>query len=60
VLRLSQQDLAALVGAKKLDSVKKIIAKFKAAAIVRTGRQAITIVQPATLRDVADGNLTVS
>lgn len=60
VLRLSQQDLAALIGAKKLDSVKKIIARFKAAGIVGTGRQAITIVQPATLRDVADGNLTVS
>jgi CRP/FNR family transcriptional regulator, cyclic AMP receptor protein len=60
VLRLSQQDLAALIGAKKLDSVKKIIARFKAAGIVGTGRQAITIVQPAALRDVADGNLTVS
>lgn len=60
VLRLSQQDLAALIGAKKLDSVKKIIAKFKVARIVGTGRQAITIVQPAVLRDIADGNLTVS
>jgi CRP-like cAMP-binding protein len=60
VLRLSQQDLAALIGAKKLDSVKKIIARFKAAGIVGTGRQAITVVQPAALRDVADGNLTVS
>jgi CRP/FNR family transcriptional regulator, cyclic AMP receptor protein len=60
VLRLSQHDLAALIGAKKLDSVKKIIARFKAAGVVATGRQATTIIQPAMLRDVADGNLTVS
>jgi CRP/FNR family cyclic AMP-dependent transcriptional regulator len=60
VLRLSQQDLAALIGAKKLDSVKKVIARLKAAGIVHTGRQVITILQPATLREIADGNLTVS
>jgi CRP/FNR family transcriptional regulator, cyclic AMP receptor protein len=60
VLRLSQQDLAALIGAKKIDSVKKTIARLKASGIVETGRQVITIVQPTVLRDVAHGNLTVS
>jgi CRP/FNR family transcriptional regulator, cyclic AMP receptor protein len=60
VLRLSQHDLAALIGAKKLDSVKKIIARLKASGIVRTSRQAVTIVEPAILRDVADGKFTVS
>lgn len=60
VLRLSQHDLAALIGAKKLDSVKKIIGRLKASGIVGTGRQAITILQPAVLRNVADGNQTVS
>ena len=60
VLRLSQQDLAALIGAKKLDSVKKVIGRLKASGIVDTGRQAITILQLAALREIADGNLTVS
>jgi CRP/FNR family transcriptional regulator, cyclic AMP receptor protein len=60
VLRLSQQDLAALIGAKKLDSVKKVIGRLKAAGIVQTGRQVITILQPAALREIADGNLTLS
>jgi CRP-like cAMP-binding protein len=60
VLRLSQQDLAALIGAKKIDSVKKIIARLKASGIVETGRQVITIVRPTVLRDVARGNLTVT
>jgi CRP-like cAMP-binding protein len=59
-LRLSQQDLAALIGAKKLDSVKKIIARLKASGIVATGRQSITILQLDKLRDVAHGDLTVS
>ncbi|WP_153040532.1 Crp/Fnr family transcriptional regulator [Actinoplanes sp. TFC3] len=59
-LRLSQQDLAALIGAKKLDSVKKVIGKLKASGIVGTGRQMITIVQLPVLRRVADGDLTVS
>jgi CRP/FNR family cyclic AMP-dependent transcriptional regulator len=60
ILRLSQQDLAALIGTKKLDSVKKVIGRLKAAGIVHTGRQVITILQPAALREIADGNLTVS
>lgn len=60
VLRLSQQDLAALIGAKKLDSVKKIIGRLKASGIVGTGRQVITILDLAALREIADGNLTVS
>jgi CRP/FNR family transcriptional regulator, cyclic AMP receptor protein len=60
ILRLSQHDLAALIGTKKLDSVKKVIRLLKAAGIVDTGRQVITILKLAALRDVADGNLTVS
>lgn len=60
LLRFNQQDLATLVGAKKLDSVKKIIARLKAAGIVVTGRQTITVVQLAALRDIADANLTVT
>lgn len=59
-LRLSQQDLAALIGAKKLDSVKKIIRLLKARGIVDTGRQVIRIARPAALKEIADGNLTVS
>lgn len=55
ILRLSQQDLAALIGARKLDSVKKAIGRLKASGIVGTGRQAITILQPALLHDIADG-----
>lgn len=60
VLRLSQQDLAAQIGAKKPDSVKKVIRLLKAAGIIDTGRQVITILKPAALREIADGNLTVS
>ena len=60
VLRLSQHDLATLIGTKKLDSVKKVIRLLKAAGIIDTGRQVITILKLAALREVADGNLTVS
>jgi CRP/FNR family transcriptional regulator, cyclic AMP receptor protein len=60
VLRLSQHDVANLVGAKKLDSVKKIIARLKAAGIVTTGRQTFAVVRLDALRDIADGNLTVT
>jgi CRP/FNR family transcriptional regulator, cyclic AMP receptor protein len=60
MMRLSQQDVAALIGARKLDSVKKIIARLKTAGILATGRQAITIVRLDTLRAIADGNLTIS
>jgi CRP/FNR family transcriptional regulator, cyclic AMP receptor protein len=60
VLRISQHDLAALIGAKKLDSVKKIIARLRASGIVDTGRQTVTILQPAALREVADGDRTFS
>jgi CRP/FNR family cyclic AMP-dependent transcriptional regulator len=59
-LRLSQHDLAALIGAKKLDSVKKIIRLLKAAGVIDTGRQVITVRQPVRLREIADGNLTLS
>jgi CRP/FNR family transcriptional regulator, cyclic AMP receptor protein len=59
-LRLSQQDLAAMIGAKKLDSVKKVIRQLKAAGTLATGRQQITILEPAVLRDIANGDLAVS
>jgi CRP/FNR family cyclic AMP-dependent transcriptional regulator len=59
-LRLSQQDLAAMIGAKKLDSVKKVIRQLKAAGTLATGRQQITILDPAVLRDIANGDLAVS
>jgi hypothetical protein len=36
-LRLSQQDLAAMIGAKKLDSVKKVIRQLKAAGTIALG-----------------------
>lgn len=60
VLRLSQQDLATLIGTRKLDSVKKVIRLLKAADVVDTGRQVITIRKLDVLREIADGNLTVS
>ncbi|GAA2582190.1 hypothetical protein GCM10010435_69780 [Winogradskya consettensis] len=60
VLRLSQQDLAALIGAKKLDSVKKVIGRLKGAGIIGTGRQVITVLRPSALREVANGDLTVN
>ncbi len=59
-LRMSQQDLAELIGAKKLDSVKKVIRQLKAAAIIDTGRQVIKLLKLDALHDIADGNLTVS
>jgi len=60
VLRLSQQDLAAMIGAKKLDSVKKVIRLLKAAGTIATGRQQLTILDLAVLRDIANGDLAVS
>lgn len=60
VLRLSQHDLAALIGTKKLDSVKKVIRLLKAESTIATGRQVITILKPAVLHDIADGNRTLS
>jgi CRP/FNR family cyclic AMP-dependent transcriptional regulator len=59
-LRLGQQDLAAMIGAKKLDSVKKVIRQLKSAGTLATGRQQITILDPAVLRDIANGDLAVS
>jgi CRP/FNR family cyclic AMP-dependent transcriptional regulator len=59
-LQLSQQDLAAMIGAKKLDSVKKVIRLLKAAGTIATGRQQITILDLAALRDIANGDLVVS
>jgi CRP/FNR family transcriptional regulator, cyclic AMP receptor protein len=62
VLRIHQQDLASLIGAKKLDSVKKVIARLREddVEIIATGRQFIKILKPAALREIADGNLTTS
>jgi CRP/FNR family transcriptional regulator, cyclic AMP receptor protein len=60
ILRMSQQDLAELIGAKKLDSVKKVVRQLKAAAIIDTGRQVIKLLRLDALHDIADGNLTVS
>jgi CRP/FNR family transcriptional regulator, cyclic AMP receptor protein len=60
VLRVSQHDLASLIGAKKLDSVKKVIKQLKASEIVGTGRQVISILRPDRLRQIADGDYTVS
>jgi CRP/FNR family transcriptional regulator, cyclic AMP receptor protein len=59
-LRLGQQDLAAMIGAKKLDSVKKVIRQLKAAGTIATGRQRITILDPAVLRGIANGDLAMS
>lgn len=59
VLRLHQQDLADLIGAKKLQSVKKVLGQLNKKEIIRTARQEIKIVQPAVLRQIADGDLTV-
>ena len=60
VLRLSQQDLASLIGAKKLDSVKKVIRLLKATGIIATGRQQITILDLGILRGIANGDQAVS
>jgi CRP/FNR family transcriptional regulator, cyclic AMP receptor protein len=60
VLRMSQQDLAELIGAKKLDSVKKVIRQLKAEGIIDTGRQVIKLHDLDALHDIADGNFTVS
>ena len=49
-----------MIGAKKLDSVKKVIRLLKAAGTIATGRQQITILDLAALRDIADGDLAVS
>jgi CRP/FNR family cyclic AMP-dependent transcriptional regulator len=59
-LRLSQHDLAAMIGARKLDSVKKVIRLLKAAGTIATGRQQITILDMAVLRSIANGDLAVS
>jgi CRP/FNR family cyclic AMP-dependent transcriptional regulator len=58
--RVSQQDVASQLGAKKLDSVKAVIKRLKGADIISTGRQLITILQLDVLREIADGNRTVS
>jgi CRP-like cAMP-binding protein len=58
-LRVSQQDLAAFAGAS-IDAIKKIIRMFKASGIVGTARQTTILLKLATLRDIANGDLTAS
>ena len=58
--QISQSEMASQVGARKIDSVKKVIGLLRAAGILATGRQAITILQVDALREIADGNRTVS
>jgi CRP-like cAMP-binding protein len=60
VLRLGQLDLAAMIGASKLDSVKKIVRTFKEKGIVTTGRQVMIVRDLAVLRDIANGDATAS
>jgi hypothetical protein len=49
-----------MLGGKKTDSVKKVIARLKAAGIVDTDREVLTIRKLVDLREIANGNLTVS
>ena len=58
--QISQSEMASQVGARKIDSVKKVIGLLRAAGILATGGQAITVLQVDALRDIADGNRTVS
>lgn len=60
VLRLRQEDLAELIGATKIHSVKKVIQLLKASGTIATGRGKIVILDLATLRTIADGDLPVS
>ncbi len=55
LLRMSQEEMSTLIGANKLESVKKVIRMFKASGVVDTGRQAITIRELSALRAIADG-----
>ncbi len=59
-LRLSQLDLASLIGASKLHSVKKVIRTFKEAKLISTSRQVTTLLDPEVLRDIANGDTTAS
>ena len=56
---VSQQHPASMTRSK-IDSVKKVIGRLRASGIVSTGKLVITILQPAVLREIADGNRTVS
>jgi CRP/FNR family transcriptional regulator, cyclic AMP receptor protein len=58
--QISQSEMASQVGARKIDSVKKAIAHLRAAGILATGRQAITVLQVDALREIADGNRRIS
>jgi CRP/FNR family cyclic AMP-dependent transcriptional regulator len=56
---VTQEDLASLVGTKKIDSVKKVIRQLKDAEIIVTGRQMITIIDLPALRSVSTGELVI-
>lgn len=60
VLRLSQEDLAEMIGATKIHSVKKVIRLLKASGTISNARGETTILDLATLRGIADGDLPVS
>jgi CRP/FNR family transcriptional regulator, cyclic AMP receptor protein len=58
ILRFAQEDLANLVGANTLESVKKTIRAFKASGVVDTGRLMLHILDPGALREIAEGDRT--
>lgn len=59
-LRLSQSDLASLIGQSKLDSVKKIMRTFRSAGLVTTARQVVIVRDEAALRKIASGVTTAA
>jgi RNA polymerase sigma factor (sigma-70 family) len=50
--QISQSEMASQVGARKIDSVKKVIGLLRAAGILATGRQEITVLQVDALREI--------
>ena len=60
LVRLSQLDLAALIGASKLDSVKKVVRSLKDAELILTGRGTTTLLDPRVIRDIANGDMTAA
>lgn len=57
LLRFSQQDLADIAGVS-LDSVKQVVRAMKSAGTVGTGRQAVTVLDWAVIRNIASGETT--
>jgi CRP-like cAMP-binding protein len=56
-LRLSQRDLAALVGASR-EAVNKLLAEWRLAGAIRQRRQELTLLDPAALRRVLEESET--